>query len=585
MMMLLAALSLLSLARSSQSAEQKQPPAGSVRHDFKLPEFFNFESFAKLFRKSYTSLVEQAERQQLFLARAFRSFASAVGYKHMRQSHYLAINSRSDWRPDELEASLMRNEDGLQEEDGGGVEIGNKHGSAGRSVEPPLVKANELERKLFEIEKRAQSSQAYSELADELRALAKRHKLTRRRRSSLSRADDDDEGLVSATPANERPKMRRGFDIEQASGPQARAAEQLHNAGARSRNRPGRSSSSSPPASNNPSYEPPELASMAGARTESEFRKHSQYKPVYYRWPISGTKRTDLLTAESNPTGGRGFLEGVLENFVGGLNDMFGSDDDANKPPKDVKHSAANQENQIFVDHRQSNCLAEVQDQGKCGSCYAFSAMAYLEWVHCMETKKLERFSVQYVVDCGQRAGGLRGCRSGKVTSMAEFVNNFGLELERNYPYLAAEQECPYEPSVDFDSMGYLRVKLGEVLRVPLEYMEHYLAESPMIVSLAVGDDFFEYGGGVDSGRSCGERSKHSMLLVGHGREEGREYWLIRNSHSSDWGEKGYYKLAKLTGSRCFVPREGFVYARDEHTKGTPRLFARQNSAQAKTLA
>ena len=42
------------------------------------------------------------------------------------------------------------------------------------------------------------------------------------------------------------------------------------------------------------------------------------------------------------------------------------------------------------------------------------------------------------------------------------------------------------------------------------------------------------------------------MLLVGYGQENGVDYWLIRNSWSSYWGDQGYVKIAQ-TPNDCGV--------------------------------
>ena len=35
------------------------------------------------------------------------------------------------------------------------------------------------------------------------------------------------------------------------------------------------------------------------------------------------------------------------------------------------------------------------------------------------------------------------------------------------------------------------------------------------------------------------------MLVVGNGNENGMDYWLVKNSYGTSWGEQGYVKLQK----------------------------------------
>ena len=282
------------------------------------------------------------------------------------------------------------------------------------------------------------------------------------------------------------------------------------------------------PSSNNPDYEPPELVSF-GSR---EMTTHTE--------PMSEEERSMVASLS-----GSDYVESVAREASSRVR----------KQNKDQRK--ASKADEMFVDHRRSGCLLVPKHQGACGSCYIFSTLALYEWLHCMITGKLVSFSEQYPLDCGGRVG-MRGCSGGFEVDVSKFVAKYGLETRAHYPYVGKQGSCPYSNSTSPKRMGFLRINEPRLRTVNFERLEEVLESIPVLIGIATDESFLEYGGGVDRANGCKVHRAHAVLLVGWGREDGEEFWLIRNSHSSKWGEKGYYKLSKRA-RHCLLDGQGWT--------------------------
>ena len=57
---------------------------------------------------------------------------------------------------------------------------------------------------------------------------------------------------------------------------------------------------------------------------------------------------------------------------------------------------------------------------------------------------------------------------------------------------------------------------------------------------------FQAYQSGVLDSSACGTSLDHAVLAVGWGNDadSGKDYWLVKNSWNTTWGDQGYIKLA-----------------------------------------
>lgn len=53
------------------------------------------------------------------------------------------------------------------------------------------------------------------------------------------------------------------------------------------------------------------------------------------------------------------------------------------------------------------------------------------------------------------------------------------------------------------------------------------------------------YGGGVISSSRCGTDLDHGVLLIGYGKDSNKDFWLLKNSWGTGWGDQGYFKILR----------------------------------------
>jgi len=185
--------------------------------------------------------------------------------------------------------------------------------------------------------------------------------------------------------------------------------------------------------------------------------------------------------------------------------------------------------------------VTPVKNQGRCGSCWAFSATGSLEGQVMLKENKSVSLSEQQLVDCDPRSN---GCGGGLMVNAYQYISTHGIETETDYPYHARNQACKYDASkVVAKNRGYTRIpKENE------SALKSAIANvGPIAVAVGVNGNFMHYHGGVLDDPTCHVRLNHGVLAVGYGSDSasGKDYYIVKNSWGAGWGESGYIRLVQ----------------------------------------
>ncbi|THD23701.1 Secreted cathepsin L 1 [Fasciola hepatica] len=202
------------------------------------------------------------------------------------------------------------------------------------------------------------------------------------------------------------------------------------------------------------------------------------------------------------------------------------------------------------IDWRESGYVTEVKDQKNCGSCWAFATTGAVEGQYMKNERVNVSFSEQQLVDCSRDFGNY-GCNGGLMENAYEYLKRFGLETESSYPYQGVEGQCQYDSKLGVAKViNFQTVRSGDEVKL----MNLVGAQGPAAVALDVEPDVKMYKSGIYQSQTCSsETFNHAMLVVGYGTQDGTEYWIVKNSWGSLWGESGYIRLARNRKNMCGI--------------------------------
>jgi cathepsin L len=202
----------------------------------------------------------------------------------------------------------------------------------------------------------------------------------------------------------------------------------------------------------------------------------------------------------------------------------------------DVEDEERNENNANDVDWRTKGAVNPVKNQGQCGSCWAFGAIATLEgMVKAIQGKDLPNLSEQQLVDCSGSTGN-QGCNGGMPDRALNYLKTAGSCYTSDYPYTARGGSCKDKTACKdkVKTSGPKNAK-GEPT------LENLLNQQPVSVAIDASSAFSRYQSGIFSGPCSSSSINHAVTAIGYDSQS----WIVRNSWGTSWGNKGYIQMAR----------------------------------------
>jgi len=209
----------------------------------------------------------------------------------------------------------------------------------------------------------------------------------------------------------------------------------------------------------------------------------------------------------------------------------------------------------VNVDHK--NLFLSPRDQGNCGSCWTFATTGVIEAAVSQKTKVKTYLSVQQLVDCETKNN---GCNGGMYPSAFDFARTVGIYPDSAYPYKQIQNPTCAVKNVTKTKITSYKFcsNYSNSPGCSEDSVYGFLRQRPIAVGID-GSVIQLYESGIFT-EDCSE-DNHAVILTGYGIENGAEYFNIRNSWGSGYGELGYIRVARNDGNNhsCFVTNEAFI--------------------------
>ncbi|KAB1227503.1 Ervatamin-B [Morella rubra] len=211
-----------------------------------------------------------------------------------------------------------------------------------------------------------------------------------------------------------------------------------------------------------------------------------------------------------------------------------------------------------YWDWRIHGAINRVRDQKRCNMCWAIVAAEAI--ASCEKIKNpslpLQEYSSQELLDsCIPEE---TKCYNYSINKAFRWVMQNGIRKEEEYLLTRVKSNC--SPKTEVQRLTALRI--SGIVHVDFEDEANFLKQvkqQPVGGCVVVYNEFINLKGGIYEGPKdpkADVQGVHAILVVGFGRheEEGKNFWIIKNSWGKTWGCEGYAKIARDSSLSSNLP-------------------------------
>eukprot|EP01083_Nonionella_stella_P022073 61038_1 len=192
-----------------------------------------------------------------------------------------------------------------------------------------------------------------------------------------------------------------------------------------------------------------------------------------------------------------------------------------------------------------------------CGACWAFAATSALSdrfAIHHGDKFPEISLSPQVLLNCDTYD---LGCHGGDAMTAYKYIAENGIPSETCAPYESTGHDegakceatdrcknCDPDGTCKevSDFQKYYVDEYAEI--VGEEQMKAELIRGPIVCAIEATSGLMNYSSGVYQEKTTFSLN-HDISVVGYGSENGNNYWIVRNSWGTYWGEKGFFRLVR----------------------------------------